>query len=181
MTAHKQYRYSPDGELVEAWDKDRGSTTFKYDPVGQLLAMLPPQAQSALQQPQQPAERFTYDPRGNIYEDGAGAPQRVYGPGNRLLRQGNVHFRWDDDGRLIDKRTVHDDDRDDEVWRYTWNSAGLMASATGPALHVAFTYDPFARRLDKQVFRADAPDTMVRLHFKASAAEPRGGGAGRGR
>ncbi len=130
VTAHKQYRYSPDGELVEAWDKDRGSTTFKYDPVGQLLAMLPPQAQSALQQPQQPAERFTYDPRGNIYEDGAGAPQRVYGPGNRLLRQGNVHFRW--------------------------------ASATGPELHVTFTYDPFARRLDKQVFRADAPDTLVR-------------------
>ena len=60
-----------------------------YDPIGQLLAMVPDQGK---------AELFRFDPRGNIYEAGPGAPLRVYGKGNRLLRKGDTLYTWDDDG-----------------------------------------------------------------------------------
>src|SRR5690606_38302679 len=39
-----------------------------------------------------------------------------------------------------------------EVWSYRWNAAGLLAEVTRPDQHrVRFTYDPFARRLTKQL------------------------------
>ena len=35
-----------------------------------------------------------------------GVPAREYGPGNRLTRKGNTHYRWDDGGRLIKNRVA---------------------------------------------------------------------------
>ncbi|RLB57921.1 MAG: hypothetical protein DRI90_17400 [Deltaproteobacteria bacterium] len=95
VTVDTSYRYSSDGELVEALDQTRGRTAYRYDPVGQLLAMLPEQAR---------AELFRFDPRGNLHESDPEAPARVYGKGNRLLQKGDTAYRWDDDGRLVEKR-----------------------------------------------------------------------------
>jgi hypothetical protein len=39
------------------------------------------------------AELFKYDPAGNLAEADEGAPLRVYGPGNRLLRKGDTEYR----------------------------------------------------------------------------------------
>jgi RHS repeat-associated protein len=158
VTVEKTFRYSWDGELIEAVDKDRGATEYRYDPVGQLLAMVPAAAQSALaggvaSPGGQAAELFRYDPTGNIYEDGPGAETRVYGKGNRLLRKGNTDYVWDPDGNLVEKHTRDPEKGIDELWRYAWNDAGLMASATGPELHLEFAYDSFARRLEKRVYR----------------------------
>ncbi|HHH27136.1 MAG TPA: hypothetical protein ENK57_02135 [Polyangiaceae bacterium] len=150
VTVDTRYRYSPDGELVESWDKDRGKTEYRYDPIGQLLAMVPDQGK---------AELFRFDPRGNIYEADPGAPPRVYGKGNRLLRKGDTLYTWDDDGRLVEKRITYPGEDDgeggpkpDEVWRYRWNAAGLLSQVTRPdGAKVRFVYDPFARRMGKGV------------------------------
>jgi len=145
VTVDTAYRYSPDGELCEALDAARGRTTFKYDPVGQLLEMVPAQAR---------AELFRFDPRGNLHEAEPGAPARVYGPGNRLLQKGATRYRWDDDGRLIEKRTPQPNGAPDEVWRYAWNAAGLLAEVERPdGMRVRFAYDPFARRVEKELLR----------------------------
>jgi RHS repeat-associated protein len=158
VTVHKSFRYSWDGELIEATDKERGTTEYRYDPVGQLLAMVPAAAQSALAGGMaslggQAAELFRYDPTGNIFEDGPGAETRVYGKGNRLLRKGHTDYVWDPDGNLVEKHTRDPEKGVDELWRYEWNDAGLMAAATGPDLHLEFAYDSFARRLEKRVYR----------------------------
>jgi RHS repeat-associated protein len=96
------------------------------------------------------AELFRFDPRGNIHEADRGAPARRYGPGNRLLQKGASSYAWDDDGRLIEKRTRNGDA--DEVWRYRWNAAGLLREVERPdGGRVRFAYDPFARRVAKEV------------------------------
>ena len=142
VSVDTRYRYSADGELVEALDLARGTTEYRYDPVGQLLAMVPQQARQEL---------FRFDPRGNLYEADASAPQRTYGKGNRLLQKGDTHYRWDDDGRLIEKR-IKKAGADDEVWLYRWDAAGLLREVERPdGAVVRFAYDPFARRVAKEV------------------------------
>src|SRR5690606_21312880 len=126
VTAEKSFRYSWDGELIEAVDKDRGATEFRYDPVGQLLAMVPPGSAAVLAggaaaPGAKGAEMFRYDPTGNIFESGPGAETRVYGKGNRLLRKGNTEYTWDPDGNLVAKHTRDPDQGIDERWEYAWN------------------------------------------------------------
>ena len=99
VTVDTRYRYSADGELVESWDKDRGKTEYRYDPIGQLLAMVPDQAQDRSSSASTRAATSTRPTRA--------APQRVYGKGNRLLRKGDTLYTWDDDGRLVEKRITY--------------------------------------------------------------------------
>ncbi len=98
------------------------------------------------------AEVFRYDAAGNLHEADSGAEARKYGRGNRLLRKGETEYRWDDDGRLVEKRTLDPGSGKMAIWRYSWDGAGLMRSAEGPdGIRVDFTYDPFARRVLKRV------------------------------
>lgn len=149
VTASRAFKYDADGELVESHDPSRGTTEYRYDPVGQLLAMVPPKAR---------AELFHYDPSGNVHDAAAGAASRTYGPGNRLLREGNTRYVWDADARLSEKRTYAPDALDGDAptatWTYSWNAAGLMSRAeSSDGVVVDFTYDAFARRLEKRVGR----------------------------
>jgi RHS repeat-associated protein len=140
-TAMLTYRYDPASELVASIDRARGTTEYRYDPVGQLVAAVPEKARR---------EVFHYDPAGNLHE-GDGAPARVYGQGNRLLRKGDTEYRWDDHGRLVEKRER------EEVWKYAWNEAGLLAAVDTPSgERVELEYDPFARRVQKRVTAWDA-------------------------
>jgi RHS repeat-associated protein len=165
VTAFKAFRYDADGELIETIDRDRGRTKFTYDPVGQLLSMVPEKAR---------AELFRYDKTGNLFEDGPNADTRVYSKGNRLLQKGNTQYAWDQDGRLVEKRTVEPqpglDAPKEEVWRYSWNGAGLLQKATRhDGLIVECTYDPFARRLEKKVLHQTSkllpPTLQARTRF----------------
>jgi RHS repeat-associated protein len=147
-TVETAYRYDWDGELIESADRSRGRTRYAYDPVGQLLSMVPEKAR---------AEVFRYDAAGNLYEGGPEAQERTYGKGNRLLRRGDTEYRWDDDGRLVEKRTRDRASGKDEIWRYDWNSAGMMSLAEGTdGTRVEFAYDPLARRVAKRVTRPGA-------------------------
>jgi RHS repeat-associated protein len=148
LTVDVGYSYDEGGELIEAVDQARGQTRYKYDPIGQLLAMVPEKARTEL---------FRYDPAGNLYEAGEGASERVYGPGNRLLRSGDTEYAWDGDGRLIEKRKRAGAGarEEEEVWRYGWNGAGLLKQVDRPdGLRAEFAYDPFARRVSKRVTKA---------------------------
>jgi len=146
VTVDVAYRYDETSELVESVDQARGRTQYAYDPVGQLLAMVPERAR---------AELFRYDAPGNLHESGEGAAERVYGPGNRLLRQGDTEYLWDLDGRLAEKRRRSAAGGKEEVWRYSWDGAGLLKQVEGPdRVRVEFGYDPFARRVWKKVTRA---------------------------
>jgi RHS repeat-associated protein len=145
-TARRIYRYDAAGELVARYDRNDRRTELRYDPVGQLLAMIPEGARG---------EVFRYDATGNVYE-GGDAPTRVYETGNRLLRKGDTTYRWDAEGRLVEKRAIEAGGAE-KVWRYAWSDAGLLAAVAMPSGdHVELVYDPFARRVAKRVFAWDA-------------------------
>jgi RHS repeat-associated protein len=145
VAAEKAYRYDRDGELIEAWDRQHGRTEYQYDPVGQLVAMVPEKARS---------EMFCHDAAGNIFESGAAAPTREYGKGNRLVRRGNTIYAWDGEGHLVEKVVKDSATGRTQRFCYRWNGAGLLEALTAPdGTLVEFTYDPFARRLSKRVSR----------------------------
>lgn len=141
LTVDVAYRYSEAGDLVEAWDHPRAHTEYTYDPVGQLLSMVPEKAR---------AEVFRYDAAGNVHESGPGAEARVY-EDNRLRRKGDTEYAWDANGRLAEERGP------DGVVRYVWSGAGRLAAVERPdGVRVDFVYDPLARRVRKRVTRPGA-------------------------
>jgi YD repeat-containing protein len=95
ITAMTSYSYDADGEMVSKIDRRRGATRRDYDPIGQLVAVVPENAR---------AEVFRFDVRGNVEEAGDGVSHRVYGAGNRLERKDNTDYVWDDDGQLVERR-----------------------------------------------------------------------------
>ena len=148
VTAETSYGYDWNQELVDSWDSRSGHTHFDYDPVGQLLSKVPEKARTEL---------FKFDPAGNLHEIGALAPKREYDAGNRLLRKGDAEYRWNLDGRLIEKSVRAPGSEQAEQWSYAWDSAGLLRPVTGPdGRLVEFAYDPFARRVEKRVSRPAA-------------------------
>jgi YD repeat-containing protein len=142
-STEKRYQYDWDSELAETFDERRGMTRYERDPLGQLLAVLPERA---------PVELFQYDPAGNLHAMSEGAEQRVYDPGNRLLRKGNTEYIWDREGRLCAQRNVDPITGSTAAWSYRWHASGLLASVTLPQGKVVeFAYDPFGRRVQKRV------------------------------
>lgn len=147
VTADRTYRYGWDGDLLEVNDAQRGATQYQYDPVGQLLSMVPPKARALV---------FRHDATGNVYE-GEGGAQRVYERG-RLIRSGSTAYRWDDEGRLVEKRTEGAAKGADAVWRYAWNGAGQLRKVEAPSGEIVeLAYDPMARRVEKRVSRVPGP------------------------
>jgi RHS repeat-associated protein len=145
------YRYSPAGELLDAWDQFRGLTRFEYDPMGQLLAHLPAGA---------PAELFRYDPAGNLFEAGTPEAPRMYGSGGPLLRKGSTEYLYDTDGRLTEKRVPSADGAEPAITRYRWNTKGLLTAVRAPdGSVIEFAYDSFSRRVSKVVSRPLVPQT----------------------
>src|SRR5262249_16830172 len=91
------------------------------------------------------------------YEAGDGAAGRVYGPGNRLQQRGDTQYRWDDNGRLVEKRK-RGTDGDEAIWRYAWNGAGMLSAIEAPGgTGLEFAYDPLAPRVQKGVLTPRAP------------------------
>ncbi len=153
-TIHKVFRYSQSEEdIVERFDLGRGSRQLDYDLRGQLLA---------IRDAQTPLEEYSYDLSGNVEKRGEA---RSYGTGNVLTRQGDFDFRWDQDGKLVEK-TRHAPDGSKEVWAFEWNGRGTLKRVRLPnAQVVEFEYDPFARRMSKRVLRR-APSGKLELLSK---------------
>jgi RHS repeat-associated protein len=143
-----RYRYDR-LHAVEAWDPDAGVTTFHLDPFGALLARLP-----AIARPQS----FAYDDRRDVHEQGPDARPRSYGAGSRLLRRGAVEYVWNDAGRLAEK--IEGDGDDARVTRYEWNTLGMLVAVDLPdGRRCEFAYDPFFRRIHKEVSGGDERST----------------------
>jgi RHS repeat-associated protein len=149
MIADTTYAYDATGRLEAAHDLSRGRTTYRRDPAGRLLERI---AEAGI------SEGFSFDATGNVLEAGPGALLREHGPGDRLLRRGDVTYHHDDQGRLVEKREGAGDPSTARVTRYTWDGRGLLRSVKTPdGRLVEFAYDAFARRIEKRLFRMDGP------------------------
>jgi RHS repeat-associated protein len=146
VSAGIAYAYTPAGDMSARWIQGVGTTRYEYDLRDRLLAAIPDQGL---------AERFRYDPTGNVAEVGAAA--RTYDSGNRLGQRGTTVYSWDADGRLAEKR-VKQPDGSDASWRYAWNGQGRLARVSAPdGTVLTFVYDALGRRLAKRVQRPAAP------------------------
>lgn len=147
-TVHAEWRrYTPTGLLQERWSARDGVTQYGYDPVGQLARVLRDGGEVA---------SFRYDLAGNLHDATRGAPPRSYAAGGRIQRAGDAEYTWDDDGRLIMKRT-RSTAGEELVTRYRWSASGMLARVERPdGLIVAFEYDPFGRRVAKRLLTRTA-------------------------
>lgn len=150
-TVAKAFEYSRNAEnVVRRWDKGLGTRVFEYDAREQLVGVALDGRRT---------EGYRYDPAGNVEESGVG---RVYGPGGALERRGHASYSWDAAGRLIEKTELAPDGTEHRTL-FEWNGQGYLAGVRLPdGSSVAFSYDPFARRLEKNVFRP-SPDGELAL------------------
>ena len=119
-----------------------GKLSYTYDPVGQLLAAVQPGL----------AERFAFDPAGNLVDT---APVS----GNVLKRYGDTEYDYDEQGNATSKR-FHPPGRES-----TWSDLELQYDAENRLNHASRTerqsrhrthyfYDAFSRRIAKRVEEA---------------------------
>lgn len=135
-TVEQAYRYAPASQLTEVRDRSLGVRRFEHDGVGRLVAAGRDEGD---------AERFAYDATGNVYE--RYGVERRYSAGNRLAQRGSRRYLWDDDARLVEAR-----EGDSTAARYSWGANGLLEAVDrADGVRVTFAYDPFARRVRKEV------------------------------
>jgi RHS repeat-associated protein len=133
------YRYDARGRLAESRDSARGRTRYAHDATGRLVAR---EREAGV------AERFSYDATGNLAREGE---LREHGPGDRLLRLGDVAYEWDARGRLAARRGPAG------VLRCSWSDRDRLESVTLlDGTRVELDYDPLTRRLRKRVYRPAA-------------------------
>ncbi|AUX24990.1 hypothetical protein SOCEGT47_055310 [Sorangium cellulosum] len=142
-TIDQRMEYNASSELVGLWDARYGWTRYQHDALGQLLAAVPEGARGEL---------FMYDPAGNLHDASGTGAGREYGQGDLLVRAGATELVWDEFGRLAERRTRTEAGA--RVTSYRWAEAGTLSEVILPdGSKVKCTYDAFARRLKKEVYR----------------------------
>jgi RHS repeat-associated protein len=143
------YDYNPDGLVTGISDLLGGNRTIGLDRSGRVTAV----------QGADWAERYAYDPAGNMAE--ASWPSGVPGPdgsgrgarqisGTLVVKAGNVRYRHDRQGRVVQRQVGHLSRRPD-VWQYQWDASDRLVAVTTPErVSWRYRYDPFGRRIAKQ-------------------------------
>jgi len=139
----EKHRFSYDKvSNVKEIGNNQGVHNFDYDGINRLTSASHP-APTGL--PAQ--ETFAYDAAGNR-EDSSNSTAYDYDANNRILKSPNVgSYVYDDSGNLIQRGT-------DES--FTYNHENRLSQYTNSATGVSanYTYDPFGRRIKKQVAQA---------------------------
>ena len=139
----RKYTWGMNDRLQAINDSKHGETKFGYTPAGHLEHT----------QFGDGSEEFrTADKVGNLFATKE-RNDRTYGYGGRLEKKGSWHYTYDEEGFLIEKfksRGGMFSSRSD-VWRYEWNTQGMLEKVIRPDKHeVTFTYDALGRRLSKK-------------------------------
>jgi RHS repeat-associated protein len=151
-TVQQTFHYAPTSEPIEVTDLTQGPTRFSYDANGRLAEV----ARDTR------TERFAYDANGNVYERDGSSAGRQYGAGDRIEQKGATTYLWDDDGRLVETR-ARTDAGEEQRTQLTWDARGLLAEVRRPdGKQIRFAYDPFERRVRKQVWQK-TPDGALYL------------------
>ncbi len=179
LLQHRAYAYNSDGLVTGIDDLLAGARRIGLDRSGRVTAVIGPDW----------AERYTYDPAGNLSAAswpappeaelalagqwgafsavctenaphspaglgrGANGPRQV--TGTLITRAGNVRYRHDRQGRVV-QRQVTRISRKPETWHYHWDADSRMSGVTTPdGTTWRYRYDPFGRRIAKQRLTGD--------------------------
>jgi RHS repeat-associated protein len=129
------YTYDLSGALTERNDLRWGLTRYQYDKNGMLLDAASPRGR----------ESFTYDAGGSLAPAGAAWETA---PGGLLIRTDVAAYTHDGGSRRT--RVTG---KTGDVTEYLWDCRGFLREARCPdGTRVLFAYDPFGRRIRKEIF-----------------------------
>jgi RHS repeat-associated protein len=129
----RAYRHSPTGEMTEAQTAGAERLRFRYDPEHQLAGVAGEGQES---------EEFAHDLDHNIVRDSRLGKYK-YEDG-RLVQAGDISFRYDDSGRVVEKR------RGEQTTRFRYSLGGLLREAILPnGDQYRYEYDGLGRRVKK--------------------------------
>ncbi len=133
----RSYRYDAAGQLTRIDDTRRGALSYRYDPLGRLLAT----------QTISGEETFAFDPASNLLDPQAPRRPNHYAPpkllDNLLRDYVGTHYRYDERGNL--KERLHNGKKS----HFTWDLYDRLIGYADDRLTVSFAYDALGRRLFK--------------------------------
>ncbi|MBU0784401.1 MAG: glycohydrolase toxin TNT-related protein [Gammaproteobacteria bacterium] len=154
--SRRRYCYNPRNQLVRIDDQGHGTSLYQYDVLDRLRTVEGPTP-----------EAFLFDPASNLLEalegqeatdaqasralpeptsPNARRPQQT--PGNRLKRQGNRRFTYDERGNRTEE-TIERGPRQGQVTRYEYNAQNQLVEVTVGGVVTRYTYDALGRRISK--------------------------------
>jgi RHS repeat-associated protein len=159
LLQRRAYSYRPDGLVIGIDDLLVGSHAIGLDRAGRVVAVTG----------RDWAEQYAYDKAGNI--SAASWPAPSSGPaaswldseaqgrrdlsGTLIVRAGNIRYRHDRQGRVIERQRTRIS-RKPDTWRYTWDADDRLTSVTTPRGSTwRYKYDPLGRRIAKEHVSSD--------------------------
>ena len=145
--AWTQYQYDANDRLV-AVDKSGERSSYQYDQRGRLVGVAKADKET----------RYDYDATNNLLRSDQSSLR--YGPGDRLQEQDVWRFRYDENGRMVERHRVEDPS---SSWRYMWSAKGTLREVLRPdGMRVTFRYDAFGRRVEKRVYARQGAHDVTR-------------------
>jgi len=133
----RQYQYSPVGNIANK-DTDHGNYVYQYDDLSRLTQATNPTITD---------EAYTYDAIGNRLASAASTGNWNYNANNELLGYDNITFNYDDNGNMTQKAGG----TDEVNYIYDVEDRLVMVEAGQGSVIASYYYDPFGRRLWKEV------------------------------
>jgi RHS repeat-associated protein len=133
----RNYRHDDAGQLTRIDDTRRGALSYRYDPLGRLLA-----AQTISGE-----ETFAFDPASNLLDPQTPRRPNQYAPpkllDNLLRDYVGTHYSYDERGNL--KERLHNGKKS----HFTWDLRDRLIGYEDDRLTASFAYDALGRRLFK--------------------------------
>ncbi|WP_461157018.1 RHS repeat-associated core domain-containing protein [Saccharopolyspora tripterygii] len=156
----RSFRYRADGRLIEVDDMVAGSRRFALDGRGRVTGV---QAAGW-------AERYAYDPAGNISSaawptatDQDALGERAY-TGTLIRSAGAIRYEHDAQGRMVVRQRKRLT-QGVETWRYSWDADDRLVAVGMPdGTQWRYRYDALGRRISKEHLAA-LGNVMARMDF----------------
>ena len=138
----RSYDYDKAGNIKYIDDIFFGKTIFEYDKAERIIKTIRDNG---------PTEIFDYDETNNpkkIEIQGESKRSLNYKSGNRLFKNGNFLYEYDDNGRLVRKKDESEENGGE--WKYTWDEGDNLQSVECPDSTLwQYQYDALSRRISK--------------------------------
>ncbi|MGH3871889.1 MAG: DUF6531 domain-containing protein [Pseudonocardiaceae bacterium] len=165
LVQRRSYGYRQDGHVTTIADHLSGLRRFDLDPTGRVTAVHGTGW----------AERYAYDPAGNITDatwptlhtdspDADARGEREYS-GTLIRRAGTIRYQHDAQGRVTLRQQKRLSAKP-HTWHYTWNADDRLTGVTTPdGTHWRYHYDPLGRRIAKQRLGFDGVSVAEQVDF----------------